>query len=309
MAEHRRIARFFAPLAVAEAGSFSLTDDAALLSTPPGQKLVVTTDSVIENIHVLKDASAAQFAQKLVRRNLSDLAAMGAKPWRYFVNLHMPRGTMDAWFAEFSTTLAHEQTTFGMTLAGGDSTCGGDAVHATMTCLGLVADTQLLRSKAMVGDDVYVSGTLGDAALGLLVLQEELATDSAGSAFLTQRYHVPEPRLALGEMLHGVAHAVMDVSDGLLADAAQIARASCVQIRLVRESVPLSPAARAVLRQDVQYWNSILTGGDDYELLFTAPASQRAALAGMPVTRIGDVATGEGVLLDGQPAEGGWQHI
>ncbi len=308
MAERERIARFFAPLAQAEPGSFALTDDAATLAPPAGHSLVVTTDSVIGGIHVLPGATAAQFAQKLVRRNLSDLAAMGATPWRYFLNLHTPRDTPDAWFAEFTAMLAQEQTQFGMVLAGGDSTSGGDIIHATMTCLGLSGTTQLLRSKATVGDDVYVSGTIGDAALGLQLLQHALATDAAGEAFLSQRYHIPEPRLELSGMLHGIAHAVIDVSDGLLADAEQIARSSSVQVRLTRASVPLSNAARALVQQDETYWQHILGGGDDYELLFAAPVAQRAALAELPVTRIGEVVAGEGVMLDGSPASGGWEH-
>lgn len=312
MAEHGRIARHFAPLTLREPGSFALTDDAALLTPPAGCRLVITTDSVISGIHVLPNASAEQIACKLVRRNLSDLAAMGATPWRCFLNLHTPHAMDDAWFTRFTATLAHEQEQFGMVLAGGDSTSGGNHVHATMTCIGHVAGSALLRSTAAVGDDVYVSGTIGDAALGLRVLQQQLAADSASSAFLTQRYHTPQPRLALGEALHGIASACMDISDGLLADAAQLARASGVQIQLTRNAVPLSPAAAALVLQNTALWPTILGGGDDYELLFTAPTSQRETIARLHVdvmlTRIGTVVEGDALLLDGVAAQGGWEH-
>lgn len=306
MAERARIARFFAPLTAGETGAYSLTDDAALL-TPP-HPIVVTTDSVIAGIHVLADASPEQIATKLMCRNLSDLAAMGATPWRYFLNLHTP-ALPENWFAAFAATLAREQTRFGLVLAGGDSTAGDKVVHATMTCIGLAEHGILLRSKAQVGDDVYVSGTIGDAALGLQLLQQTLATDSAATAHLTQRYHSPEPRLTLGTALHGIATAVIDVSDGLLADAAQLAEASQVGIALQRALIPLSDAARAVTHADTARWQTVLTGGDDYELLFTAPAPLREQIATtLAVTRIGMVTEGSGVLLDGTPAHGGFEH-
>jgi len=314
MAERARIARFFAPLSHDEPGSFALTDDAALLTPPLNHHIIVTTDSVITGIHVLPNASATQLAEKLVRRNLSDLAAMGARPWRYFLNLHTPDNLDDAWFAEFSATLANEQQRFGMVLAGGDSTSGGERVHATITCIGLLRNAPMRRSTAALGDDLYVSGTIGDAALGLCVLQHRLAMDSASAAHVTHRYHAPEPRLELGEQLHTLASAAMDISDGLLADAAQVAQASGVQLHIDRDAVPLSDAARSVVAQDAALWHTVMSGGDDYELLFTAPAAQRDAIAALgsalalPLTRIGVVVAGSGVTVDGQLAQGGWEH-
>jgi thiamine-monophosphate kinase len=301
MAERDRIARHFAPLTKNEPGSFHLTDDAAVLNLPTGRQLVVTTDSVIEGIHVLPGASAAQIAQKLVRRNLSDLAAMGAAPWRYFLNLHTPAAKDDDWFAEFAAMLRREQEQFAMALAGGDSTSGGNTVHATLTCLGLV-ETPLLRSTAQAGDDVYVSGTIGDAALGLYLLKQGVTATE-----LAARYHCPEPRLALGQKLHGVASAAIDISDGLLGDAQQLAQASGKALALERAAIPLSQAVRTMLARDEKLWAAILTGGDDYELLFTAPASKRTTLP-KGVTRIGLVTEGTGVTLDGQPVQGGWEH-
>jgi thiamine-monophosphate kinase len=294
MGERTRIARYFAPLAP-DAGSFSLTDDAAVLAAPAGFSLVITTDSVIESVHVLAAATPQQFATKLVRRNLSDLAAMGAQPWRYTLNLHTPHGIADEWFAKFSAALVAEQSQFGMVLIGGDSTSAPHAaIHATMTCFGLLDGAPLRRNGAQVGDDIYVSGTIGDAALGLLMLQQKLPSDPA----LIARYHTPQPRLALGSSLHGIATSAMDISDGLLADTAQLCSASDVGAIIHRDAIPLSPAA-----QQAVAWQAILNGGDDYELLFTAPTSARdtiaelAASLALQLTRIGEITAGNEVVL------------
>lgn len=311
MAEHARIAKLFAPLTQDEPGSYSLRDDAAVLTPPAGQHIVVTTDSVIEHIHVLGGASPAQFAQKLVRRNMSDLAAMGAKPWRYFVNLHTPAGLAESWFAEFTRTLMSEQQFFGMVLAGGDSTAGGSAIHTTLTAIGLTRGPVLQRSGAADGDDLYVSGTIGDAALGLRLLKDGKITGSP----LIYRYHVPQPRLELGYALHGVASAAIDLSDGLLQDAAQLATASGLDVAITRELVPLSAEARALLD-----WDLVLTGGDDYELCFTAPETMRDRIQsiseqlGLPLTRIGSVGKKPGVQVrdehgnDVTPRRRGFEH-
>lgn len=295
MGERARIARYFAPLAAAEPGSFSLTDDAAVLTPPAGHSLVITTDSVIQSLHVLADASAQQFAQKLVRRNLSDLAAMGAMPWRYSLNLHTPHGLTDAWFAEFSAALAKEQQDFGMVLIGGDSTSAADAtIHATMTCFGLVDGAALTRSGAGVGEDIYVSGTIGDASLGLHMLQGRLPPNDT----LIARYHLPQPRLALGAALRGIATSCIDLSDGLLGDAAQLGGAV-----IERARIPLSPAAQPVVQAHPKLWDVIVSGGDDYELCFTANMAARekiatlAAQLALPLTRIGTVAEGKHLTL------------
>lgn len=301
MAERDRIARYFAPLTAAEPDAYQLTDDAALLTPPPGQQLVVTTDSVIENIHILSSASPAQYAQKLLRRNLSDLAAMGATPWRYFLNLHTPNNTPDSWFAAFATALAKEQQRFALTLAGGDSTSGGTHFHLTLTCIGLLDSAPLRRNGAMIDDDIYVSGTLGDAALALELLRTTPAAISeADLAYLTARYYTPEPRLALGNALRHLATAAIDISDGLLTDANQVCSTSQIGMTLQRALLPLSQTARAFLST---HETAILTGGDDYELLFTASPTARAMLQSLattldlPLTRIGQVTPGASAQL------------
>lgn len=324
MTEHSRIARFFAPLAAGEAGSFGLHDDAAILSPPQGQSLVITTDSVIEGIHVLHHATPQQFAQKLVRRNMSDLAAMGATPWRYTLNLHTPHGLAEDWFAEFSATLAREQQHFSMVLVGGDSTSGASAIHTTLTCFGVIDDTPLRRNGAAAGEDIYVSGSLGGAAYALALLQQSTpsahGTGDGIDPSLTALYHCPEPRLTLGKMLRGMATSALDISDGLLADMQQICDASHCGAVLMRDAIPLCLHLKNAALNAAQKYRLALSGGDDYELCFTAPAALRGRIAelastlALPLTRIGHIAEGNGVrVLDenGNPLpvdHTGWAH-
>lgn len=320
IAEHTRIARYFAPLAAAEPGAFALVDDAALLTPPDGKRLVVTTDSVIAGTHVLLDAAPQHIAQKLVRRNLSDLAAMGATPWRYTLNLHTPRGQAEDWFDDFTATLAVEQEQFGMVLAGGDSTSGNGPIHATMTCIGLMARAPLTRQGAQANDDLYASGTLGDAAMGLKLLQRNIALSSdtaTQQSFLIDRYHCPTPRLTLGESLCGIATSAMDISDGLLADLAKLSAASGIGATVEAAALPLSPAL-CMLAGDAAR-DDALSGGDDYELLFTAPPTARDAIANLartlslPLTRIGSMGGSTVRVVAANGAEiatlkQGWSH-
>ena len=316
MGERDRIARFFTPLTAGESGSFNLTDDAAVLTPPAGQQLVITTDSVIEGIHVLANATPQQFAQKLMRRNLSDLAAMGATPWRYTLNLHTPPGVDDDWFAAFAATLAAEQTTFGMVLIGGDSTTGGSTIHTTMTCMGLLEVAPLRRAGAQAGDDIYISGTLGGAAYALTLLQKNKPIDAA----LAARYHCPEPRLALGQMLHGIATATIDISDGLVADITQLCAASHCGAVIQQNAIPLDHHFKNAALDAAATYHLALSGGDDYELCFTAPSSNHAAIEEtvatlkLPITRIGNIVAGKAVTVmdaTGSPVllkKTGWEH-
>ncbi len=282
MNEFDRIARYFAPLSAGEAGAFALTDDAAALTIPAGQTLVVTTDSVIGGIHLPRDASPAQFAQKLLRRNLSDLAAMGALPWRYLLNLHVPATISEEWLQQFSAMLQQEQQHFGIVLVGGDSTTGGENIHLTATLLGLTPEP-ILRRGAKAGDDLYVTGTIGEAALALPYALGEKTPDAAAQPWL-DRYFAPEPRIAVGLAMRGIASAAIDISDGLVQDFTHLCKASDLGAVV---HIPHIPLARS---GDIE---TMLTGGDDYELLFTAPASKRqnitavAAETGVAITRIG----------------------
>ena len=299
MNEFERIARYFAPLSAGEAGAFALMDDAAALTVPAGQTLVVTTDSVIGGIHLPRDASPAQFAQKLLRRNLSDLAAMGALPWRYLLNLHMPATISEEWLQQFSAMLQQEQQRFALVLAGGDSTTGGEAIHLSATLLGL-SPKPILRCEAQAGDDVYVTGTIGEAALALPYALGEKTPDAAAQPWLA-RYFAPEPRLNVGLALRGVASAAIDISDGLVQDLDHLCQASGVGAVIDVPHIPLAAS------KDIE---AMLTGGDDYELLFTAHAALRQKIADIarmtdtPITRIGCITQEEScIFLDasGQP--------
>lgn len=289
MREHERITRFFAPLSANESGAFHLSDDAAILTPPSGQQLVMTTDSVIAGIHLPHGASAEQFAQKLIRRNLSDLAAMGATPWRYLLNTHLPKNVADTWLQHFSDSLAVLQKQFGMVLVGGDST-SGDTTHLTATLLGLVK-TPITRSGARVGDGIYVTGRIGDAAMALKNLNH-------AAPELLERYYRPEPRLSVGQKLHGVATACIDISDGLVQDLGHLCAASTVGATIDVTQIPFTPGG------DIE---TMLTGGDDYELLFTS-AKEPSGFE-VPITRIGTVEQASGVRVVGYSGNlEGYQH-
>jgi len=319
--EFERIRRFFAPLAAP--GALGLRDDAALIDGPDGQHYVLTADAIVEGVHFLSDDPPAQVAQKLLRVNLSDLAAKGAVPVGYMLVTALPRARDEAWLAAFAAGLAADQVSFGIGLLGGDSTATDGPATLSVTALGRVpAGRAVLRSGAQSGDDVYVSGTLGDAALGLQALRGELAGVAAAARdFLAGRYRLPQPRLALGQRLVGIAHAMMDISDGLVADLGHIAEASSVGAVIEAALLPLSPAARAIIAADPLRLSAALSGGDDYELLFTAGTEADAALAALagelalPLTRIGRIEAGRGVeVLDdrGEPLAvpvAGYRHF
>jgi thiamine-monophosphate kinase len=300
MDEFTLIKDYFAPLTRGFAGSLNLADDAALLDVPPGQQLIVTKDAISEGVHFLGNENPALIARKLLRVNLSDLAAMGATPLCYFLALMLPGDTDSDWIEQFAEGLKTDQAEFSIHLAGGDTTATRGPLALSLTALGLVPQGQaLLRRGAKAGDDIYVSGTIGDGALGLLSLQEKIIA----SEFLQQRYLLPQPRLALGEKLRNIANAAMDISDGLAQDLGHICTASSVGATIHRPLIPLSPAASGLVAANPELWNAILGGGDDYELLFTAAADKAPQIQSLgdklnlPLTRIGEVTEGSGVSV------------
>jgi thiamine-monophosphate kinase len=303
LGEFERIARFFAPLAAP--GALGLRDDVALIDGPNDQQYVLTADAIVEGVHFLGGDPPAQVAQKLLRVNLSDLAAKGAIPVGYLLVTALPRTRDEAWLGAFAAGLAGDQARYGIALLGGDSTATDGPATLSITALGRVAAGRaVLRSGARPGDLVYVSGTLGDAALGLQVLRGELrGIDAGAQAFLADRYRLPQPRLALGQRLVGTASAMMDISDGLVADLEHIAEVSHVGAVIEAARLPLSPAARAAIVADPLRLAAALGGGDDYELLFTAAAETGAALAalagelGVALSMIGRIEAGSGVKV------------
>ncbi|NKC29268.1 thiamine-phosphate kinase [Falsiroseomonas selenitidurans] len=315
-AEFGLIARHFAPLA--GPGALALEDDAALLDPPPGRTLVLAADAMVAGVHYLPDDPPETLGRKLLRVNLSDLAAMGAVPLAYLMTTALPRGVAQDWIAGFAAGLAADQREFGITLLGGDTVATQGPACLSLTILGHVAPgAALRRAGARPGDEVWVSGSIGDGALGLLALTGRLPPDD----HLAGRYRLPQPRIALGQCLVGLARAAMDVSDGLVQDLGHLARAAGCAAEIGAAAVPLSAPARAALAADADLLPRILTGGDDYELVFAAAPADApriraaAAAAGVAATRIGRFLPGAGVrVLDaaGNPLAlpaGGWSHF
>jgi thiamine-monophosphate kinase len=299
------IHRFFAPLASGEPGAFALRDDAAVLTIEAGLRLVVTTDTMVSGVHFLANDPPALIATKLLRVNLSDLAAMGAAPFAFTLNMALPTEIDDIWLADFATGLGGDQMRFGVSLVGGDTVAIPGPLTLTLTAFGKVEEGgELRRASARPGDDIYVSGTIGDAALGLLVLTGALnGLSETEAAQLTRRYHKPEPRIALGRGLVGLAHAACDISDGLAADLGHICEASGLGAIVDTTKVPLSPAARAALAIDGGLLATVLGGGDDFELVFSAPAENAPKITamatdlGISVSAIGTIVSATGVKI------------
>jgi thiamine-monophosphate kinase len=318
LGEFEFIAERLRPLAAGTAAALDLEDDAALLDPSPGMSLVVTKDAMVAGVHFLEDDPPGQIAQKLLRVNLSDLAAMGAAPVGYLLALARPKVLTDDWLADFCQGLAEDQAEFGIGLLGGDTVSTPGPLTLSLTALGQVPKGQALRRRgARTGDDLFVSGTLGDAALGLLVLQGKVDPPAAARAFLIERYRLPQPRLALGQALRGLAYAAIDISDGLLADLGHILETSGVGAELLADQLPLSAAARDL--PGVR--DAALAGGDDYELLFAVPRERRGEIPALArrldlqLTRIGRIEAGSGLrIVDAGGREirsprAGWQHF
>jgi thiamine-monophosphate kinase len=311
MDEFSRIARYFAPLAGPEGRG--LADDAAVLAPPHGRELVLTVDQMLEGVHFLPGDAPAMIARKLLRRNLSDLAAMGAEPLGYLLTTALPPAVGEDWLAGFAEGLRQDQEIFGLSLLGGDSSSSLTHISLTATLIGHVAPGAALgRGGAQAGDEIWVTGTIGDAALGLRARRGELV-DPDG--FLTGRSLLPTPRMGLA--LAGIAHAAIDVSDGLVQDLGHICAASGLHAVVQAGTVPTSAQAAAF---GATMLEARLTDGDDYELLLAVPPVRAAALktacAGLGITKIGQLETGAiGVLVvDDAGAEikftrTGWQHF
>lgn len=306
--EFADIARLFRPLSEGAPGAFGLRDDAAVIPSRPGHDLVVTKDAIVEGVHFLAGTAPDLVARKLLRVNLSDLAAKGAEPFGYFLSVHWPRDYPAQNREAFARGLAQDQAEFGLTLLGGDTVSTPGPLTFTATMTGWVESGAMkMRSGARPGDVVLVTGTIGDGALGLVAAQEafeDLAPEA--SAYLADRYHLPQPRLGFRQALSAHASAAADVSDGLAADVGHIGEASGVAIQVDLERLPLSPAAQAWLSAQPDVLRGLAdlaTGGDDYEVVCTADMhgamqlSLAAMTAGVAITPIGRVAEGEGTLM------------
>jgi len=270
------IETYFAPLASAEPGSLSLKDDAAVLSTNQGMSTVVTTDCLVAGVHFFPDDPPETIALKLLAVNFSDLASMGAMPRHYTIAAALPRSVEEPWVAQFAKGLREGQSRFGAVLVGGDTVSTDGPLTLTLTALGEVPKSEaLMRSGARSGDEVFVSGSIGDAFAGLKVLSgqfQDLRRKERET--LIARYRTPTPRIALGLALRGIASAVVDISDGLVADLSHLCDASRVGAKIDSDKVPLSDSIRSLVESSQIALSDVLSGGDDYELLFSISSSK-----------------------------------
>ncbi len=326
--EEDLIQRYLAPLAAAAPGAYGLKDDCAAIQPSHGYDLIVTTDALVSGLHFFVDEVPETIAWRAVSVNVSDLAGKGATPLYYVMALSFPEVPTDEWMMRFAGGLKDAQDRYGITLIGGDTDHRpGGALSVTITAMGQVReDTMVRRSTAKVGDRIFVSGTLGDASLGLVLRRNPDSKrfpeiDKDQRQFLLERYLRPAARTELSELLLKRATAAMDVSDGLAKDLGRMCKASGVGARVPIAGLPLSGAASRVLASHPELAEAPLAGGDDYEILATvqpkhAEAFEEAALeAGIAVTDIGEIIKGTGVeLLDREGkavvlAKNGYDHF
>jgi len=318
------IARFFAPIAAPE--GLGLLDDAALLLPPAGAGLVLTKDALVAGVHFFADDPPNAIARKALRVNLSDLAAKGAEPVGFLLALALPGDWTADWLEGFARGLGEDANTYRCPLFGGDTVKTPGPLMVSITALGRVAGGRMVpRTGVRPGDLLYVSGTIGDAALGLQLRLGAPALgelDAASRQFLLDRYLLPRPRLALAPAMRQMAHGGMDVSDGFVGDLAKMLGVSGVSARVDLARLPLSAAAQAAIALDPALFQIAATGGDDYEILAALAPDEAdafeaaAAQAGVAVTQVGEaLAAGEAPLFlgrDGAPvafARGAFSHF
>jgi thiamine-monophosphate kinase len=326
------IIALLAPLAEGAPGAFGLSDDCALVTPEPGTELVLKTDPIAEGVHFLPGEAPADIAWKALAVNVSDLAAKGARPVGYLMALSFPEAPTRAWLSAFADGLGQAQARFGCRLLGGDTDRRPGPLTVSITAIGAVPQGQMVRrGTAKPGDLLFVSGTIGDAGLGLALSRDPALAEAWGltpaeAEALLRRQRRPEPRLALAPALRQYATAAMDISDGLAKDLDRMLRASGVAGRLTAADVPLSAAARTFVAgardasDRAHRVARLITAGDDYEVLAAVPSVRAAefraaATAGVPVAQIGTLTAGSGLTVDGPDgcplplASPGWDHF
>lgn len=314
--EFEFIDKYLAPLAGPE--GLSLKDDASCIASPVGFDLVVTKDVLNEGIHFRSDDPINSVAHKALAVNVSDCVSKGARPTYYWIGLSLPKNTDETWMSGFAEGLKHAQARYGCSLSGGDTTRTNGPLSISLTLIGLVDTGKMLkRSGARPGDGIYVTGCLGDAAIGLECVRKNMT----GTEQLVSAFQKPHPPLEFGIQLPGLATAAADISDGLIADCGHIARESGVSMRIAQDQIPVSEEALGVLGDNPEYWPKIWSGGDDYQIIFTAPVNTENEFEEISkqcktlVTKIGEVTTGSDVqLLDHQGqivqvTSGGYEHF
>ena len=296
--EDELIARYFAPLAGPE--GLGLRDDAALLSPPPAHDLVLTTDALVAGVHFFPDDPPGAIACKALRVNLSDLAAKGARPLGFLLALALPPDWREDWLKAFALGLAEDAAAYHCPLAGGDTVATPGPLSLSVTAFGAVPSGRMsARSGVKPGDLFYVTGTIGDAAIGLRIRRGRgLDIPQADRDFLVDRYLHPQPRVMLAKAMSAHAHAGMDVSDGFVGDLTKMLAVSGVTARVPIYRLPLSPAARAAISANPDLFAIAATGGDDYEILASvapeaaAAFEAEAAAAAVPLACVGEALAG-----------------
>jgi thiamine-monophosphate kinase len=303
--EDRLIAEYFRPLAK-HPGAFALMDDAAVITPPAGCDIVLKTDGIIGGVHFFPDDPPDLVGKKALRVNLSDLAAKAARPLGFLLTLALPEEVADAWLAPFARGLGDDAEFFGCPLFGGDTDRTPGPITISVAMFGAVPHGKMLRrAGAQPGDRVVVTGTIGDAALGVALRRDPRLTGRWGLSaeqgnMLQGRYLLPQPRTNVAEIFGRYTSAAMDISDGLAGDLAKLCQASGVAAEVHAARVPLSQAAGTALERDPSLIEAVLTGGDDYEILAAVPANKLEALRseaagkGVAVTEIGMIQAGDG---------------
>jgi len=302
--EFEIIARYFAPLAT-DTGALGLKDDAAVLMVTEGHELVVTCDTIVEGVHFLKDDPPASVGHKALAVNLSDLTAKGSRGYAYLLSLALPPEVSADWLEGFAAGLREVQDETAISLVGGDTTASPGPLTITITALGLVPQEQaVMRLGGKPGDKLYVSGTIGDACLGLRLLREPVLAETWGLAeediaFLVNAYRRPGPNNDLAILVRNFAQAAIDVSDGLVGDVEKLCQVSHVGARIETGRVPFSPAAAKALQREPDLLPDLITAGDDYGVVVaisekSAPDFEsEAETKGAAFTRVGDLVTAE----------------
>jgi thiamine-monophosphate kinase len=323
--EEALIASYWQPLTNGDPGALGLQDDCAIIALPAGEELIVTTDALVSGVHFFPDEDAGAVAWKALAVNVSDLVAKGATPKSYVMNIALP--AFDAvWLEKFAAGLSEAQTAFGCHLIGGDTDRTPGPLSVSITAFGSVpAGKMIPRSGGLPGQDIFVTGTIGDAALGLDLRKDPAFAPLAdlspgGRKLLVESFNRPRPPLALVPALRGCASAAMDVSDGLIKDLARLCRASGVGVRIEAARVPLSLPAEVGVRAGVSL-EHLLSGGEDYQVLFCAERARRPEIMqwtdqfGVRTTRIGEITAADSVVFVNAAggvmkfAQSGWDHF
>ena len=323
LGEFDLIQRYFAPLSHQFAGARGLVDDTASLRLSEGYEAIITLDTMVSGIHFLKNDPPDQIARKLLRINLSDLASAGASPVGYFLSISAPETITEDWIKSFSEGLRSDQNYFQIHLGGGDMTSTTGPLTLSLTAIGEVPyGDALTRSGAKHGHEIWTSGTIGDAALALWIFQNKDTNPSSEIvSALTARYRLPQPRVNLGLAIRSIASAAIDISDGLIADLEHLCQASRLGAELNAQNIPLSEASKYLIKSNQDLFERALTGGDDYELLFTIPEGSSnqileiAKSTQVPLTRIGRMTANRELNIFSNSGEklsyaaNGWQHF